>query len=133
MISTASHEVAIASQRQSDATSSMAAAIEEMTVSINHISDSAKETQENSLASLALSEDGFGRIQVASHEINEIASSVNDASGRIRKLEERANQISSIAGVIKDIAGQTNKIDECYKLQIFILADWTRKYLAYKR
>ncbi|MEI7429542.1 MAG: methyl-accepting chemotaxis protein [Betaproteobacteria bacterium] len=107
-ISTASREVAIASERQSDATSSMAAAIEEMTVSINHISDSAQDTQENSLASVALSEDGFGRIQVASNEIKEIASSVNDASGRIRKLEERANQISSIAGVIKDIAGQTN-------------------------
>jgi methyl-accepting chemotaxis protein len=107
-ISTASREVAIASERQSDATSSMAAAIEEMTVSINHISDSAHDTQSNSLASVALSEDGFGRIQVASNEIKQIASSVNDASGRIRKLEERANQISSIAGVIKDIAGQTN-------------------------
>ncbi len=107
-ISTASREVAIASERQSDATSSMAAAIEEMTVSINHISDSAKDTQGNSNESVALSEDGFNRIQVASHEINEIASSVNNASGRIRKLEERANQISSIAGVIKDIAGQTN-------------------------
>jgi len=107
-ISTASREVAVASQHQSDATSSMAAAIEEMTVSINHISDSAKDTQDNSLNSVSLSEDGFGRIQVASHEINEIASTVSDASGRIRKLEERANQISSIAGVIKDIAGQTN-------------------------
>ena len=107
-ISTASREVATASERQSDATSSMAAAIEEMTVSINHISDSAKDTQDNSLASVALSEDGFVRIQTASQEINAIASSVNDASGRIRKLEERANQISSIAGVIKDIAGQTN-------------------------
>jgi len=107
-ISTASREVAIASEKQSEATSSMAAAIEEMTVSINHISDSAKDTQENSLASVALSEEGFSRIQLASHEINEIAASVNNASARIRKLEERANQISSIAGVIKDIAGQTN-------------------------
>jgi methyl-accepting chemotaxis protein len=107
-ISTASREVAIASEKQSDATSSMAAAIEEMTVSINHISDSAKDTQGNSLESVSLSEDGFQRIQVASHEINEIASSVQDASSRIHKLEERANQISSIAGVIKDIAGQTN-------------------------
>jgi methyl-accepting chemotaxis protein len=107
-ISTASREVAIASEKQSDATSSMAAAIEEMTVSINHISDSAKDTQGNSLESVSLSEDGFKRIQVASHEINEIASSVQDASSRIHKLEERANQISSIAGVIKDIAGQTN-------------------------
>ena len=107
-ISSASREVAIASQHQSDATSSMAAAIEEMTVSINHISESANDTQATSLSSVTLSEDGFGRIQVASHEINEIASTVSNASGRIRKFEERANQISSIAGVIKDIAGQTN-------------------------
>jgi len=107
-ISTASREVAIASERQSGATQSMAAAIEEMTVSINHISDSAKGTQDNSLSSLSLSEDGFVRIQAASNGIKEIASTVSDASGRIHKLEERANQISSIAGVIKEIAGQTN-------------------------
>jgi methyl-accepting chemotaxis protein len=107
-ISTASREVAIASQKQTDATQSMAAAIEEMTVSITHISDSARDTQESSSASVTLSEDGFGRIEVASHEINAISSTVSDASGRIRKLEERANEISSIAGVIKEIAGQTN-------------------------
>ena len=107
-ISTASREVAVASLHQSDATSSMAAAIEEMTVSINHISDSAKDTQASSLSSVSLSEDGFGRIQLASLEINAIAATVGDACGRIRKLEERANQISSIAGVIKAIAGQTN-------------------------
>ena len=107
-ISLASREVATASGRQADATSSMAAAIEEMTVSINHISDSAKDTEEKSLTSVKLSEDGFARIQVASQEINQIATAVNDASTRIRKLEEGAKQISSIAGVIKDIAGQTN-------------------------
>ena len=86
----------------------MAAAIEEMTVSINHISDSANDTQENSLVSVSLSEDGFVRIQTATQEIKQIASTVSDASGRIKKLEERANQISSIAGVVKEIAGQTN-------------------------
>ena len=107
-ISTASREVATASQHQSDATSSMAAAIEEMTVSVNHISDNAKDTQQNSLSSVTLSEEGFGRVEAATHEIREIATTVSDASSRIRKLEERANQISSIAGVIKDIAGQTN-------------------------
>ena len=107
-ISTASREVATASQHQSDATSSMAAAIEQMTVSVNHISDNAKDTQQNSLSSVTLSEEGFGRVEAATHEIREIATTVSDASSRIRKLEERANQISSIAGVIKDIAGQTN-------------------------
>jgi methyl-accepting chemotaxis protein len=107
-ISTASREVATASQKQSDATSSMAAAIEEMTVSINHISEGAKETEEHSSTSVNLAQAGFGRIEVASREITAIASTVSDASGRIRKLEERANEISSIAGVIKEIAGQTN-------------------------
>ena len=107
-ISTASRQVAIASQNQSDATSSMAAAVEEMTVSINHISDSAKDTQSNSLTSVQLSEEGFGRVEVATHGIKEISLRVKDASARIRTLAEHANQISSIAGVIKDIAGQTN-------------------------
>lgn len=107
-ISTASREVAAASQHQSDATSAMAAAIEEMTVSINHISDNANDTQANSKSSVQLSEEGFLRVEVASREIKQIALRVSDASGRIRKLEERANQISSIAAVIKDIADQTN-------------------------
>ena len=86
----------------------MAAAIEEMTVSVRHISDSAHDTERESSQSVELADDGFERIQTASREINEIATTVSDASTRIHKLEERANQISSIAGVIKDIAGQTN-------------------------
>ena len=107
-INTAAQEVAVASQRQAEATQSMAAAIEEMTVSVNHISDSANDTQNNSRSSVSLSEDGFARIQMASDDINQISTTVTDASARIGKLEERANQISSIVGVIKDIAGQTN-------------------------
>ena len=107
-INTTAHEVAVASQRQADSTQSMASAIEEMTVSVNHISDRANDTQRNSRASVALSEDGSARIHAASEEINQIASTVSNASARIGKLEERARQISSIAGVIKDIAGQTN-------------------------
>ena len=86
----------------------MAAAIEELTVSINHISDNARESQQNSVNSVKLSEEGFDRVQKASQEINSIASVVSDAATRVRKLEDRANQISTIAGVIKEIAGQTN-------------------------
>ena len=107
-INTAAHEVAVASERQADSTQSMAAAIEQMTVSVHQISDRANDTQCNSRASVALSEDGFSRIQLAGNEINQIAATVNNASERIGKLEERARQISSIAGVIKEIAGQTN-------------------------
>ena len=107
-ISTASREVATASHKQSDATSSMAAAIEEMTVSINHISDNAKDTQQYSSQSVELSVNGVERIEGATREIRDIATSVSAASERIRRLEARAREISTIANVIKEIAAQTN-------------------------
>ncbi len=107
-INTAAKEVALAAQHQSDATSAMAAAIEEMTVSINHISDTAVDTERASEAAAADAERGEAQVRTATEEINRIAGSVSDASQRIRELDQRADQVSSIAGVIKDIAGQTN-------------------------
>ena len=107
-IATASDGVARAAEHQSDATSAMAAAIEELTVSSNHISDSARDTSRDSVAAVELSGQGSARVDQASQAIQQIANTVSDASTRIHALEERAKQISSIANVIKDIAGQTN-------------------------
>ena len=107
-IALAAEDVARSAEEQSDSTSAMAAAIEELTVSSNHISDSARETSANSTEALSLSAQGSERVNLASRAIEKIATTVSDASTRIRALEERAGQISSIANVIKDIAGQTN-------------------------
>jgi methyl-accepting chemotaxis protein len=107
-INTASQEVSQASQRQADATQSMAAAVEEMTVSINLISDSARSSQDDSTASVKLSEEGHEKVDFAAREIQEIEISVGNSSERIRKLEVHAERISSIVGVIKEIADQTN-------------------------
>lgn len=107
-IATASDGVARAAEHQSDATSAMAAAIEELTVSSNHISDSARDTSHDSIAAVELSGQGSARVDQASQAIQQISNTVSDASTRIHALEERARQVSSIANVIKDIAGQTN-------------------------
>ena len=107
-IARASDEVARAAEHQADSTSAMAAAIEELTVSSNHISDSARETARETQVAVELSGQGADRVHLASQAIQKISDTVTDASGRIRALEERAKQISSIANVIKDIAGQTN-------------------------
>ena len=107
-IAHASDEVAHAAEQQADATSAMAAAIEELTVSSNHISDSARETAHDTNEAVQLSGQGAARAHQASQAIQKISTTVSDASGRIRALEERAKQVSSIANVIKDIAGQTN-------------------------
>ena len=107
-IARASDEVARAAEHQADSTSAMAAAIEELTVSSNHISESARETARETNSAVELSGLGAERVHQASQAIQKISETVSDASSRIRALEERAKQISSIANVIKDIAGQTN-------------------------
>lgn len=107
-ISIASREVSIAAEHQSDATSAMAAAIEELTVSSTHISASASETERDSLAAMTEAGEGSQRVEQATAAIQKIATTVAEASRQIHELEGRTKQVSSIANVIKDIAGQTN-------------------------
>lgn len=107
-ISLASREVSIAAEHQSDATSAMAAAIEELTVSSTHISESASETEQDSLTAMTEAGEGSQRVEQATSAIQKIASTVAEASRQIHELEGRTKQVSSIANVIKDIAGQTN-------------------------
>ena len=107
-ISIASREVSLAAEHQSDATSAMAAAIEELTVSSNHISESASETEQDSLTAMTEAGEGSQRVEQATVAIQKIATTVAEASRQIHELEDRTKQVSSIANVIKDIAGQTN-------------------------
>jgi len=100
--------VAEAASRQSDASSAIAAAIEEMTVSINQISDNAHETQQSSSHAANLANSGEGKATRAADEIRLAATTAAQATERIAHLVESASQIGSIANVIKEIAAQTN-------------------------
>lgn len=93
---------------QADATSAIAAAVEEMTVSVNHISEGARETEQNSLRAVELAEQGERRAASAVGEMQQIAGTVNQAAAKIQQLVSRADEIGSIANVIKEIAAQTN-------------------------
>lgn len=108
VISRGAHKVAAAAAQETDATAAMAAAIEELTVSSSHISDSARETERDSRQALKLASEGSLQIVQATAAIQQVAATVADTSIRIYALEERASQVSTIANVIKDIAGQTN-------------------------
>lgn len=101
-------QVSSASAAQSDATSAMAAAVEELTVSVAHISDAAIETQRNSEGVAQKCRDGEVQVTGAADGMKRIAIAVDEASEKIRGLEARALQINSIAASIKEIAGQTN-------------------------
>jgi methyl-accepting chemotaxis protein len=103
----ASH-VAEHSARQAGATSATMAAVEEMTVSINTVSDNAEKAQ--SLARMAgeNSMQGGAIIQKAVCEMSEIATTVSDASRVIHDLGEDSKEISNVVQVIREVADQTN-------------------------
>ncbi|MFI3135440.1 MAG: methyl-accepting chemotaxis protein [Methylococcaceae bacterium] len=96
------------SDQQSDAASSMAAAVEQMSASIEQIEAHALGAGHVSQVSAAQSEEGSRVINNASSELSRIAIAVNTTALTIQELEGFSEQISSIVSVIKSIADQTN-------------------------
>ena len=107
-LSASSQQVATGSTGQSEATASMAATVEQVTVSIAHVSEGAREALKISQSSGELSEKGGEIIHSAAEEMRKIANTVRETSVSIANLGEQSNKISSIVKVIKEIADQTN-------------------------
>ena len=100
--------LATTSELQHTTASDIAATIEEMTVSINHVGDRASEANRISSASGSLASSGEVVIGHTVSDIQNIATTVHDASMLIHGLDEHSQQISSIVAVIKEVADQTN-------------------------
>lgn len=95
-------------ERQGEAASSMAAAVEEMTVSIAHVADNAGEAHHISIQASELSMSGTRIIESAATEMQRISDAVQSSSAIIEELGRHSEQISSIVNTIKEIADQTN-------------------------
>jgi len=95
-------------ERQGESASSMAAAVEEMTVSIAHVAENASEAHIISLQASDLSLSGTRIIGNAADEMQKISQAVQSSSVVIEELGRHSEQISSIVNTIKEIADQTN-------------------------
>lgn len=107
-MSTASSQVATASHQQSEAASAMAATIEELTVSINHVGDKAREADHISSEAGELANSGEKIIGKTMDDIHKISTTVNSAAIQIQELVTNSQQISNVIAVIKEVADQTN-------------------------
>ncbi len=94
--------------QQNDATSAIAATLEEITVSIRHVSDSASSVNEMATDAGNLSAQGNTTVSEAVADMQRSAESVNQSAAMVEKLGEGSRQITTIVNVIKDIADQTN-------------------------
>ncbi len=95
-------------QRQSDATSSMAAAVEELSVSIDQVEEHAGDVRRITQQASEQSTRSAQVIQSAATEIHRIAAAVTESAEDIRSLETLSGRISGIVNVIREIADQTN-------------------------
>ena len=103
-----SREIAENSHAQHDASSDMAAAIEELTVSISMVANQAQEASRNTQKSRDTADHGAEVILSTVRGIQTISDSVRDTSTRIDALRNDSERISSVANIIKEIAEQTN-------------------------
>ena len=103
-----SREIAENSQLQSDASSGMAAAIEELTVSISMVATQAQDASVHTQESRVKADQGAEVILSTVSGIQTISDSVREASSRIDALRHDSESISSVANIIKEIADQTN-------------------------
>ncbi|MDQ7989531.1 MAG: methyl-accepting chemotaxis protein [Candidatus Dactylopiibacterium sp.] len=104
----AARQTELSSSTQSEAASAIAANIEELTVSIAHVSQGTDEASQLASATDTQARVSTERLDEAVREMVQVAQTVREASQRIEVLETEAGRISGIVTVIKEIAAQTN-------------------------
>ena len=95
-------------EHQNQATSSAAAAVEEVTVSIGEVAEHARSTRDVAANAGEVSRAGVVRSDEATRTINSLAGTVKRSAEQVETLGQRSAEISQIAGAIKEIADQTN-------------------------
>jgi methyl-accepting chemotaxis protein len=93
---------------QSQIISSMAAAMEEMTVGISHVSDQSSAVHDLSEKSGELARGGSVAVRELVNQMRGISDSAHRSAETIELLGRESEKINSVVSVIKDVADQTN-------------------------
>ena len=107
-VSTLVGDVASGSREMSDVSSSNAATLEEITVSISHIAESAHQADELVNQTEERLSESAQSITRLSSGMESTVSAVRGLEGMLASLDKRSEEISGITNVIRDIADQTN-------------------------
>ena len=95
-------------EAQSDATSAIAAAVEEFTVSINTMSDNSRAAGTLTSETERKMRDSLTAVSTASDGIAQVVAGMSDATGSMDELSLKVSSITHIVQAIRDIADQTN-------------------------
>jgi methyl-accepting chemotaxis protein len=107
-LSNAAEQVSASSHHQHQATSSTAAAMQQMAVSIASVSDHADSVKQVSLHHLRHTEEGNERMSALKSEIKNIERVVLDIASTIEQFAKSTESITSMTSHVKGLADQTN-------------------------
>lgn len=93
---------------QSNSSTNMAAALEELSASVDQIGESATAAHAASNQAGEVARAGAEAVYASSKEISAIAGTVNNSATKVKELEELSGNIGKIVSTIRDIADQTN-------------------------
>lgn len=103
-----SDEVVASTSTQNAAAASLASAIEELSVSITHVSDSAATARDITQGAQRQATNGGDTVRQMIGGMDRISTEIDNAGAAVNLLSERSAQISNIGRIINDIADQTN-------------------------
>jgi len=96
------------SRQQSEAANTVAAAMEQMTVSIQSVADNATDVDRMADSSLSRTREGSAALTRMVGAIDEVRGAVGEMSAAVTELVESTRAIHSMTSEVKDIADQTN-------------------------
>jgi len=95
-------------EEQSSATSAIAAAVEQLTVSIGVMSENANEAGQLASRSEKQAHDSLGVVSATTNTIQKVVDGMAEASVKMEELAQKVNSINDIVHSIQEIADQTN-------------------------
>jgi methyl-accepting chemotaxis protein len=107
-LAASSSQISIGSQMQSEAAASTAAAVEQITVSINSVADNADSVRKLSEQSLRQTQEGNQSVEAMVGEIASVQSAVNQIAVSVKEFVDSTHAIAGMTQQVKEIADQTN-------------------------
>ncbi|ETX09519.1 chemotaxis protein [Marinomonas ushuaiensis DSM 15871] len=101
-------EMMAAMSSQQHETQDVAAAMQEMTTTINDVAQQVQMTADSAKTSLESAESGQKTVQETRQSIHQLSETVNDISNTVQDLANHSEDIAQVAQMIDQIAEQTN-------------------------
>ena len=107
-LAASSRELAGGTAVQHQSATSIAAAVEQLSVSVNHLNDNAAEFKSMVTASSRYAAEGGEVVKQSIEDMRSIEGAINEARAEIDRLGERSEAASRVVQIIDAIATQTN-------------------------